>query len=231
MSVLELASVSKTFRDATETVRAVDDVSLSISSGEIVALYGPSGSGKSTLLLLATGLEKPDRGVVRLQGEDLAGLSASARADRLRERVGVVYQQPQLFPGTPAITNAAMKLLGGGVPVAQANREALPWLIRLGLEHRLQHPPEKLSGGERQRVAVARALTGNPVLLLLDEPTGSLDSSRGAQILEVVKESAGHGAGVLIVTHDPSVARIAHRVCAMRDGKLSDMPRELAATA
>jgi putative ABC transport system ATP-binding protein len=229
VSVLELDHVSKVYRDATETVCAVDDVSLAIGPGEIVVLTGPSGSGKSTLLQLATGLVRPDRGGVRWDGRDLGGLSQRDLADQLRTYVGIAYQNPQLLPGVPAIENAGMKILGGNGSMREARRAALPWLVRVGLEHRLEHTPERLSGGERQRVAIARALVGGPRLLLLDEPTGNLDSQRGAEILDLVGGITREGAGVLIVTHDAHVETVADRVHELRDGQLTDSPR-LAAT-
>ncbi|HEX5853517.1 MAG TPA: ABC transporter ATP-binding protein [Solirubrobacteraceae bacterium] len=202
-------------------VRAVDGVSLTVHAGEIVALHGPSGSGKSTLLMIAAGLMQPDVGLVSFEGQDVAAWSASEIADYQRRKIGFVYQSFHLMAGVPAVENAAIKLLADHVSLKQARREAVPWLERVGLGERLDHTPERLSGGERQRVAIARALVNEPRLILADEPTGSLDSQRGGEILALLAGICrSQRAGMLLVTHDPRAAAIADRVCTLRDGKL-----------
>jgi putative ABC transport system ATP-binding protein len=223
-AVLELDDVVKHYAGpGGEVVRAVDGVALSVRAGEVVALHGPSGSGKSTLLMLAAALMEPDAGVVRFEGQDLATLSSAEAADYLRRTVGFVYQSFHLMAGVPAVENAAIKLLADRVPLAQARRAAVPWLERVGLGARLNHPPEELSGGERQRVAIARALINEPRLILADEPTGSLDTQRGGEILALLGGIAREQrAAVLLVTHDAQAAAIADRVCTLRDGKLAD---------
>ncbi len=204
-----------------EVVRAVDGVTLSVGAGEIVALHGPSGSGKSTLLMLAAALMAPDAGVVRFEGRDLATLSAVEASDHQRRNVGFVYQSFHLMAGVPAVENAAIKLLADRVPLRQARRAATPWLERVGLGARLSHTPDQLSGGERQRVAIARALVNQPRLILADEPTGSLDTQRGGEILELLSQIARQQrVAVLLVTHDPQAAAVADRVCTLRDGKV-----------
>lgn len=231
--VLELDGVVKHFPSSGgEVVRAVDGVSLAVSAGELVALYGPSGSGKSTLLLLAAALLSPDAGVVRFEGRDLAALSAGRAADYQRREVGFVHQSFHLMAGVPAIENAAIKLLADRVPLGQARSAAIPWLERVGLKSRLNHTPDRLSGGERQRVAIARALVNEPRLILADEPTGNLDTRRGGEILALLSELARQQwAAVLLVTHDPQAAAIADRVCTLRDGTLLDNAPALAAVA
>jgi len=221
-AVLELDAVVKHYQGfGGETVRAVDGVSLVVGAGEIVALHGPSGSGKSSLLMLAAALMAPDAGVVRFEGRDLSTLSSSEAADYQRRHVGFVYQSFHLMAGVPAVENAAIKLLAGRVPLRQARRTATAWLERVGLGERLNHTPDRLSGGERQRVAIARALVNEPRLILADEPTGSLDSKRGAEILGLLAELArAQQAAVLLVTHDPQAAAVADQVCTLRDGKL-----------
>jgi putative ABC transport system ATP-binding protein len=221
-AVLELDGVIKHYQGfGGEVVRAVDDVTLSVGAGELVALHGPSGSGKSTLLLLAAALIAPDAGAVRFQGQDLAALSVGEAADYQRREIGFIYQSFHLMAGVPAIENAAIKLLAGRVSLRQARRAAIPWLERVGLGARLNHTPDKLSGGERQRVAIARALVNEPRLILADEPTGSLDSRRGGEILALLSDIARlQQAGVLLVTHDPQAAAVADRVCTLCDGKL-----------
>jgi putative ABC transport system ATP-binding protein len=221
VSVLELEGVVKQYADVDEVVRAVDDVTLTIEPGNVLALYGPSGSGKTTLLLLAAGLLAPDRGIVRFAGRDLASLSAGELAAHQRREIGFVYQSAHLMSGVPAVENAAVKLLADGVSLRRARAVASEWLERLGLLHRLEHPPERLSGGERQRVAIARALVNGPRLILADEPTGNLDTRRGSQILRLLAGIAReHEAAVLLATHDPQAAAVADRVYGLRDGKL-----------
>jgi ABC-type lipoprotein export system ATPase subunit len=229
-AVLELDGVVKYYRGfGGETIRAVDGVSLAVGAGEIVALHGPSGSGKSSLLMLAAALMAPDAGAIRFDGRDLASLSSSEAADYQRRDVGFVYQSFHLMAGVPAVENAAIKLLAGRVPLRQARRTATVWLERVGLGERLNHTPDRLSGGERQRVAIARALVNEPRLILADEPTGSLDSKRGAEILELLAGLArAQRAAVLLVTHDPQAAAVADRVCTLRDGKLVVEPPTLA---
>ncbi|HSZ14803.1 MAG TPA: ABC transporter ATP-binding protein [Solirubrobacteraceae bacterium] len=220
--VLELNDVVKHYHgSAGDVIRAVDGVSLAVGPGEIVALHGPSGSGKSTLLMLAAALLAPDAGTVRFEGRDLGALSAGEAADYQRRRIGFVYQSFHLMAGVPAVENAAIKLLADHMPLKLARRAATEWLERVGLGARLNHTPDKLSGGERQRVAIARALVNEPRLILADEPTGSLDTKRGGEVLQLLADVAREQqAGVLLVTHDQQAAAIADRVCTLRDGRL-----------
>jgi len=228
MSALELDAVVKHYAGGGgERVRAVDGVTLAVAAGEVVALYGPSGSGKTTLLLLAAGLLMPDGGTVRFGGRDVGALSAAEVAEYQRREVGFVSQAFELLPGVPALDNAAVKLLADRVPLHEARREALPWLERVGLGHRVDQPPAKLSGGERQRVAIARALANGPRLVLADEPTGNLDSRAGAEVLALLtRVSRERSAAVLLVTHDPQAAEIADRVLTLRDGRLEARARD-----
>jgi putative ABC transport system ATP-binding protein len=219
--VLALEGVAKQYADADEVVRAVDGVTLAIEAGQVSVVHGPSGSGKTTLLLLAAGLLVPDRGTVRFDGTDLASLSGSELARYQRREVGFIYQSAHLMTGVPAVENAAVKLLADGVPLRRARASAAEWLERVGLPHRLEHPPERLSGGERRRVAIARALVNGPRLILADEPTGDLDTRRGSQILDLLGSIArDHRAAVLIATHDSQAAAIADWVYRLRDGTL-----------
>jgi putative ABC transport system ATP-binding protein len=220
-SRLALRNVVRRYPGAGEVVHAVDGVTLEVAAGELVALYGPSGSGKSTLLLLAAGLLPPDAGTITFDGRDVAALSNDEAADYQRHDVGFILQNFGLVPGVPVVENAAIKLLADRVPRKKARQLVTPWLERVGLGDRLEHTPEQLSGGECQRVAIARALANEPGLILADEPTGNLDSRRGADVLELLKSvCTARGAAVLLVTHDPQAAAIADRVCTLRDGKL-----------
>jgi putative ABC transport system ATP-binding protein len=222
VSGLELRGVVKHYAGGGEVVRAVDDVTLAVAPGEVLALYGPSGSGKTTLLLLAAGLIAPDAGTVAFGGRDVGGLSTEETAEYQRRDVGFISQSFDLLPGVPAVDNVAIKLLADRVPLNAARREARPWLERVGLGHRLHHVPGRLSGGERQRVAIARALANEPRLVLADEPTGNLDTRRGGEVLSLLlRVSRERETAVVLVTHDPQAAEIADRVLTLRDGQLA----------
>lgn len=223
MPALRFHDVVKDYPTSAEVVRAIDGVSLTVEAGQMVALCGPSGSGKSTLLLLAAGLLAPDRGSITFGQIDVASLSSTDAASYQRRELGLVSQTVDLFPGVPAVENAAIKLLADRVPLREARRAAVPWLERVGLGHRLDHTPAQLSGGERARVAVARALVNGPRLVLADEPTANLDTRRGVEVVELLASIAhDDGAAVLLVTHDPQAAAIADRVDTLRDGRLSN---------
>lgn len=221
--MLELESVVKHYRDG-EVIRAVDGVSLRIEGGEMLALLGPSGSGKTTLLLLAAGLMRPESGTIRYRGREIGEMSESEVSEHLLREVGFVFQSFHLMPRVSALENAARKLLLGGIGLREARARAEPWLTRVGLADRLNHPPERLSGGERQRVAIARAIACEPRLILADEPTGNLDSARSREIVEMLASIAHErDAAVLLVTHDREAAAIADRCLTMRDGRLVDV--------
>jgi putative ABC transport system ATP-binding protein len=209
-----------------ESVRAVDGVSLEVNAGEMVALYGPSGSGKTTLLLMIATLLAPTSGAVLIGGRDVSSLSErEASAFRLTE-LGFIRQSFDLLPGVSTIDNALLKLLKAKRWRA-AQREVTPLLERLGLGERLYHRAETLSMGERQRVMIARALSTRPSLLLADEPTGSLDSQRGREVLELLRGLCHEqGVAVVLVSHDPLASRYADRVYTLRDGRLSNYRAE-----
>jgi putative ABC transport system ATP-binding protein len=219
--VLELERLVKYYRGTGEEVRAVDGVSLSVKRGEMVALYGPSGSGKTTLLLLIAALLRPDEGIVRYGGREVSSMSEQQASEYLLHEVGFVFQNFHLMRRVSAVENAARKLVIGGVGIREARARAIPWLERVGLGDRLERTPQQLSGGERQRVAIARALTGEPSLILADEPTGNLDSTRSREIIELLRLIAHeHGACIVLVTHDREAAALADRDCMLRDGRL-----------
>jgi putative ABC transport system ATP-binding protein len=222
--VLELQRVVKHYSSSGgEVVRAIDDVTMSVAAGELVAVYGPSGSGKTTLLLMVAALLAPDNGEVLVGGRAVSGLSSREGARYRRLELGFVRQQLDLLPGVPALDNAALKLFDNRVGVREAHRRVTPLLERLGLGKRLHHRAEELSMGERQRVLIARALSTRPQLVLADEPTGSLDTQRSREVLGLLSEICREDrVAMLLVTHDPQAAAIADRVHTLRDGRLFD---------
>jgi putative ABC transport system ATP-binding protein len=204
-----------------DPVRAVDGVSLSVDPGEMVALYGPSGSGKTTLLLMVAALLEPTSGSVLVNGRDISSLSEREASNFRLSEMGFVRQNFDLLPGVTAIDNAVLKLLKH-TRWREAHSQIQPLLERLGLGERLDHRAETLSMGERQRVMIARALSSEPKLLLADEPTGSLDSQRSLEVLELLRELCREReVAVVLVSHDPQAAAYADRVLALRDGKLT----------
>jgi putative ABC transport system ATP-binding protein len=209
-----------------ETVRAVDGVSLDVSAGETVVLYGPSGSGKTTLLMMIAMLLAPSGGRISIGERDVSSLS-EREASRFRlAELGFIHQGSGLLPGVSAIDNTILKLLAT-MRWREARREVTPLLESLGLGGRLDHRAETLSTGECQRVMIARALSTKPRLLLADEPTGSLDSRRGGEVLGLLRAlSREHGVALVLVSHDPIAARYADRVFSLHDGKLKDWKRE-----
>jgi putative ABC transport system ATP-binding protein len=205
-----------------ETVRAVDGVSLHVRPGEMLALYGPSGSGKTTLLLMIAMLLRPTSGTVHIGDRDVSSMSEREASEFRLTELGFIRQNFDLLPGVSAIDNAVLKLLKS-LRWRDAHREITPLLERLGLGGRMHHRSETLSMGERQRVMIARALSTRPSLLLADEPTGSLDSQRSEEVLELLRELCREqGVAVILVSHDPLAAGYADRVLALRDGKLGD---------
>lgn len=221
--IVQIESLIKEYGDGT-SVRALDDVSISIASGEFVAIRGPSGSGKSTLLNLIGTLDNPTSGRVVVDGVDIGALKGDALADFRRAKIGFVFQLFNLVPTLNALENIMLPLLpyqrGLGFKLEARARELL---TRMGLEGRLHHLPGQLSGGEQQRVAIARALINSPSLILADEPTGNLDTKIGEEIVRLLRQlNQEQGLTLVLVTHDATVASQADRIVHMRDGRLLD---------
>jgi len=219
--IYELNNVSKWFVKGPAIIRAVDSVSIAIDQGEFVALEGPSGSGKTTLLQLLGALDRPSEGAVSFEGRDLASLRDNDLASLRLNAFGFVFQQFNLIPTLTAVQNVEVKLAPTGVKGVELNKRAMALLIEVGLGDRSSHLPSHLSGGEQQRVAIARALTTEPRVILADEPTGNLDTTTGADVIDLLENlAAQRGATVIVATHDTGLAARAPRRLQMRDGKI-----------
>jgi putative ABC transport system ATP-binding protein len=216
-AVIELHQVTKSYPGG---VTALRDVDLIIEHGELIAIVGPSGSGKSTMLNLIGTLDRPTSGQVVIDGHDIAGLTDRQLSALRARRIGFVFQSFHLAPGRDARANVADGLLYTGLPRRERERRADQALTRVGLGDRLSHRPHQLSGGERQRVAVARAVAGDPAVLLADEPTGNLDSVSGNGVMDLLRELNTAGTTVLVITHDHEIAGSLPRQVPMLDGQV-----------
>jgi putative ABC transport system ATP-binding protein len=222
--LIRLDSVTKLYGSGDAQVAALSDFSMSVESGELLAVMGPSGSGKSTLMNILGCLDTPTSGSYWFAGDDVGRLNETELAHVRNRRIGFVFQQFQLLPKLSAWRNVELPLLYRNT----RNRRdlALQALDQVGLSNRINHRPTQLSGGQQQRVAIARALVTNPDLILADEPTGNLDTAASKDVLAVLKELNDQGRTIIIITHDPEVAPVAHRTVHLRDGR---MVREAAA--
>jgi putative ABC transport system ATP-binding protein len=222
MSVLELRQVQRIHGTGEAAVRALNGVSLQVAAGELVAVMGPSGSGKSTLLNLAGGLDRPDSGLVLVEGQALAELSRRDLAALRRRSVGYVFQALNLLPSLTAAENVALPLELDGLSARKARPLALTALAEVELEAMSGRFPDEMSGGQQQRVAIARALVGDRRLVLADEPTGALDSQTGETVLRLLRSRVDAGAAAVLVTHEARHAAWADRVVFLRDGVIVD---------
>ncbi|WP_454050777.1 ABC transporter ATP-binding protein [Cellulomonas sp. Marseille-Q8402] len=216
--VIELVGARKTYRTGSIEFEALRGVDLAITTGEYVAIMGPSGSGKSTLMNIVGCLDVVTEGAYRLAGEDVGELDEVELADVRNRRLGFVFQQFHLLPSLPAWRNVELPLVYGRVPAAERRERAVAALERVGLGEKLDNRPGELSGGQQQRVAVARALVGEPALILADEPTGNLDSRSTEDVLALLDELHGQGRTIVLITHELEVAQHARRIVFVRDG-------------
>ena len=225
--VIQLDGVEKVYQTGEVAVKAVRGVSLTVMPGEFVAVMGASGSGKSTLMNLIGCLDRPTAGRYRLDGEEVGALSKSELSGVRNQRLGFVFQGFNLLSRTSALENVELPLLysPSGHGRRELRRRSLAALAQVGLSERAEHHPSQLSGGQQQRVAIARALVNEPALLLADEPTGNLDTRTSLEIMGIFQELNRKGMTILMVTHEPDIARYCLREITMRDGKIvGDIP-------
>jgi putative ABC transport system ATP-binding protein len=218
MSIISMTEIRKVYDTGKVKVEALKGIDLAIDGGELVAIVGPSGSGKSTLMNLLGCLDTPTSGEYQLAGENVAGVTRDQLAEIRNRRVGFVFQNFNLLPHITSLENVELPMLFGGVKPAERRERAAEMLERVGLGDRGEHKPTELSGGQMQRVAIARALAMNPDIILADEPTGNLDTTSGSDIMSLFTDLWKQGRTVVIITHDPALAKRASRVVEVRDG-------------
>jgi putative ABC transport system ATP-binding protein len=228
LPVIKLDKLSKVFATEEVETHALSDVSFEIGRGEYVSIAGPSGCGKSTLLSILGLLDSPTKGAYQLNGRPVEELSAAERARVRNREIGFIFQSFNLIGDLTVFENVELPLTYRGMAPAERRRRVTDALERVGMAHRAKHLPSQLSGGQQQRVAVARAVAGEPVILLADEPTGNLDSKSGEAVMELLNELHQTGATIAIVTHDPRYARHAERHIHLFDGQIVPEPVEMA---
>jgi putative ABC transport system ATP-binding protein len=218
MAIISMNQIRKVYDTGKVKVEALKGIDLHIDAGELVAIVGPSGSGKSTLMNLLGCLDTPSSGEYQLAGENVAGVTRDQLAEIRNRRVGFVFQNFNLLPHITSLENVELPMLFGGMRPAQRRARAEELLEKVGLGDRGEHRPTELSGGQMQRVAIARALAMNPDIILADEPTGNLDTSSGGDIMSLFTDLWKQGRTLVIITHDPALAKRAGRVVEVRDG-------------
>ena len=220
MPILKLTDICKDYQQGKEPVRVLKNVSMTVEKGDYLAIMGPSGSGKTTLMNIIGCLDVPTSGSYELDGRNLKDLSDDDLADIRNRHIGFVFQHFHLLPKMTALDNVALPLLYADIPMKERRERAAEALRSVGLEDRMDFYPNQLSGGQCQRVAIARAMVGKPDLLLADEPTGALDTRSGNQIMEIFRQLSSEGMTIVMITHEPAIARQADKTYRILDGEL-----------
>ncbi len=218
MALIELKKIYKIYKMGSIEVTALKNISLQIKEKEFTSILGPSGSGKSTLLHIMGLLDRPTKGKIFFEGEDVSELDGNTQAEIRGKKIGFVFQTFNLIPHLTALENVYLPLTIQGIEKSEREEKGAEILEKLGLGDRLSHKPSELSGGQRQRVAIARALITNPKIILADEPTGNLDSKTGHEILEIFKNLNREGKTIVIITHDQYIAKQSKRIIKIKDG-------------
>lgn len=216
--MIQIEQMTKTYRVGDESITALDNITMSVEAGDMVAITGSSGSGKSTLLNILGCLDQPDSGTYRLANEDISNLSGNRLAEIRNKRIGFIFQSFNLLPRMTALENVELPLLYAGY--SQARKLAENALEKVGLKDRMLHEPNQLSGGQRQRVAAARAIVTNPAIILADEPTGNLDSATTKEIIDLLHQLHNEGRTILIVTHELEIANHSPKEIHIKDGRI-----------
>ena len=220
--VITTEHLTKTYGTGHTRVDALKDVNVSINKGEYIAIIGPSGSGKSTFMNLLGCLDKPTEGVIRIENTDVSQLSERELARIRREKIGFIFQKYNLLPTLDASGNVELAMSFARVDWKTRRKRSEQLLRMVQLDHRMDHKPSEMSGGEQQRVAIARALSNNPSIILADEPTGNVDTKGGENIMSILEKINERGETIIVVTHDPSIAKRAKRVLQIKDGIVSE---------
>ena len=220
--VISCDDLARHYRVGTQTVKALQTVSLNINKGEYVAIMGPSGSGKSTFMNIIGCLDTPTRGSYVLNGTDVSRLEDNDLAEIRNKEIGFVFQTFNLMPGLTALENVGLPMIFQDIPVGEREKRSRELLESVGLGDRINHKPSELSGGQQQRVAIARSLANNPDVILADEPTGNLDSKTGREVMEMLSElyQQGNPSTMIIVTHDESLTKYTGRTVHLKDGRI-----------
>ena len=217
-SIIETSEIAKIYQMGTQTVNALQSISIKINRGEYVAFMGPSGSGKSTLMNIGGCLDTPTSGTYILNNKDVSHMTENELADIRNREIGFVFQTFNLLPRATALENVALPLIYAGLGKSERDEKAMQTLENVGLADRADHKPNELSGGQRQRVAIARALVNDPSIILADEPTGNLDSKTSYDIMDLFHDLHDSGNTIIMVTHEDDIAHYAHRIVRLRDG-------------
>ncbi len=227
-NIIRIRDVKKIYQMGSESIRAIDGVSLNIRQGEVCCLFGKSGSGKSTLLNLIAGLEKPTEGKILFHKKHIERMDEDQLANFRRQYVGFVFQSYNLLPTLTALENVTLPLIFKGVPVKERNERAMEMLKAVGLEERAKHKPFEMSGGQQQRVSIARAFVNEPPVVFADEPTGNLDTKTTYEMMDLITGMAKkNNQTLVIVTHDLELAEYADRIVVLQDGKIEKIQKKL----